>query len=201
VGFVYNAIVYPLAVAVAWWVLKPVWTTWRALCDTLPVDSAQVDVVRRRAVQLPLWAAGLAAVGWLPGGVLFPFLIDMLSGLDDKGVYLHFAASFTLSGLIAIAYSYCGVHYVVLQVLYPKMWRDPRNFQERARQELTWMPTRHWLIFLLAGSIPLLAAITFSFDQSLMVGLTALGLVGYEIARAATQRLTQTLVAVTGTET
>lgn len=161
-------------------------------------------------MRLPLWCAALAALGWLPGGILFPLGLHFLSDLDQPlSVYGHFLISFTLSGLIALAYSFCGVQYVALRVLYPRLWREMSHFTERARRELQGMPVRHNWIQVLAGSIPLLAAVltltlageNVGFGYRVMViGLILLGMLGYEVARAATRRLSQTLVALTGTE-
>jgi serine/threonine protein kinase len=209
--FGYNAIAYPLALAALLWILRPVWSTWRALTGTKPVDAAGVDVARRKALRLPIWAAVLAIVGWMPGGLLFPAAIDSLSGLNDRWLYAHFAASFLLSGLIALAYSYCGVHYVVLRVMYPAMWSDARHLQQRAGRELQRMPLRHRLIYLLAGAVPLVVAmilmtrIVAGDEISAMYAVVVfvlifLGMMGYEVARTATDKLTQTLVALTGTE-
>ena len=64
-----------------------------------------------------------------------------------------------LSGLIALAYSLCGVEFVVLRGLYPGLWRDVRIFAETARKELAPMTqAAQSYIELLAGSIPLVAA-------------------------------------------
>ena len=36
-----------------------------------------------------------------------------------------------MCGLIALAYSLCGVRFIVLRVLYPGMWRNTRGFTAR----------------------------------------------------------------------
>ena len=153
----YNVVIYPLALWLGWRILRPVWRCWRALAGSQRIDSHDVAAARRRALQLPVWAAGLAGLGWLPGGLLFPTLIDAWQGDVGWTVYAHFLVSFTLSGLIALAYSYCGVHYVVLRVLYPSMWLNPGGFEAQARQELRRVPLRQSLIPHLATSIPVLA--------------------------------------------
>ena len=69
-------------------------------------------------------------------------------------IWMHFFASFTLSGLIALAYSLCGSQFVIQRALYPRMWDDVRHFTAVARQELAPMSTRLGWIQLLAGSCP-----------------------------------------------
>ena len=63
----------------------------------------------------------------------------MLAGpieTDRAVIYLRFIVSFVLSGLIALTYSYFGVVYVALRVLYPQLWSDPADARAQAQQEL-----------------------------------------------------------------
>jgi serine/threonine protein kinase len=205
----YNLMVYPLAIGLAAWILWPVFRTWRELNGGRPLPEDQVDRVRRRALTLPVWAAVLAVVGWIPGGVLFPLNIHLRAGGIAFGVFVHFLVSFTLSGLVALAYSYSGVQFVVLRILYPRLWRNVSKFRERAQQELVNMPNRHAMMRRLTVLVPLSAAGTLTLTGAadsptfrLMVfALIVLGGIGMEVASTATRRLSQTLVALTGRET
>jgi eukaryotic-like serine/threonine-protein kinase len=120
----------------------------------------------------------------------------------------HFFASFYLSGLIALAYSLCGVEFVVLRALYPGMWRNARGFTDTARQELA--PVTKHLIWtqLLAVSIPLVAVLLLvvggdadnSTFRALVAGLIFLSIIGFVIAIAVTRGLSQVIVALTSTK-
>lgn len=154
----YNALVYPLAVAAGVAILLPLNRIWKQLQSNQPVPQSSLDWARRRTLRLPMWLLAVAAMGWLPGGVIFPALIDRFAGPPPPGLYWHFMASFTISGLIAVAYSLCGVKYVSLRGLYPRLWPRAEAFRKTARRELP--PTR-WRLKLMVGlaaAIPTVAA-------------------------------------------
>jgi len=154
---IYNAIVYPAAVAGGAALLVPLTRVWKELCGTAPVDEARLAWARRRSLALPIWLIVIAALGWLPGGIIFPFALHMLSPPVAPWVYVHFLTSFAISGMIAVAYSLCGVHYVATRGLYIRMWPRTIGFRETAGRELG--ATLHWrlgLMQVLAFSIPTL---------------------------------------------
>jgi eukaryotic-like serine/threonine-protein kinase len=202
----YNLIVYPIALALFAWALWPVWKTWRAMCGAGPVDALRVAAARQQALRLPLWVAGLTAFGWFTGGLLFPAVIAWRAGPLPASAAFHFVVSFALSGLIALAYSFCGVQYVVLRALYPRLWHDVRDFEATARRELAPMATRANSIQLLAGSIPLVAAVlmlTLGGDETrafrgMVTALIVAGMFGYQMAMRVTRSLTGTVAALIG---
>lgn len=154
----YNLVVYPLAIAAGLAILYPLHRVWRELEGNKPVEQEKLDWARRRSLKLPMWLLAVAAMGWLPGGFIFPWLYERFTGSSPTGLYWHFILSFTISGLIAVAYSLCGVQYAVLRGLYPRLWPRAEKFRETARQELG--PTR-WrlrLMIVLAATIPTLAS-------------------------------------------
>ena len=102
----YNASAYPVCVGTACLLC---WRIARAL------RRNDVDDVRRRVRTLGWWAIGLAALGWLPGGIVFPLAIDRAVGGVTTAMYVHFAVSFTLAGLIGIVFSYLGIQYVAFR--------------------------------------------------------------------------------------
>jgi hypothetical protein len=157
----YNAVVYPIAIVVLVLVIRQVWKCWNALATGRPISDDRVASARRQALRLPRWIAALTALGWFPGGVLFPLVISARAGGLEAGIFWHFITSFCLSGLVALAYSLCGAQFIVLRVLYPGMWSDVRHFSAAAQRELAPMAARLGRIQLLAGSIPLVAAVLF----------------------------------------
>ena len=80
VVLVYNAIIYPLCLYLLLRQVRLVFRTWRQLQGTGPIDAAQVNEARRKALQLPEWGIALACLGWLPGGVIFPLALDLTAG-------------------------------------------------------------------------------------------------------------------------
>jgi serine/threonine protein kinase len=204
----YNAVVYPIAVGLLIMAVVPVWKTWRRLARAEPLPPGAVETARRKALLLPRWCAILVAIGWFPGGFLFPAAIGYFEPTLGWRMSAHFIASFCLSGLIALAYSLCGVEFVVLRVLYPGMWRTARGFGEKARRELAPVANHLRWIGRLAVLIPLLtAASTVMIGDAdswafrlLVAGLIILGVLGSIVASGVTRGLSQVVVALTSTK-
>src|SRR5262249_31794918 len=104
---------------------------WLRLTGSDGDDDAAARA-RREALRLPLWAVLVSCLGWLPGGVLFPLLIDRRAGPVAGEVFARFVVSFTISGLIALTYSFLATQYVVLRVLYPSLWSEADDPRARA---------------------------------------------------------------------
>jgi hypothetical protein len=170
-------------------------------------DRADAATVRRHALALPGWAIGLGCLGWLPGGVLFPLWLHVRTGPLPPEEFGHFLVSFTISGLIALTYSYFGVQYLVLRVFYPRLWSDAAELRRHAQAELADIPGRVRLFQLLAGMIPLAGAIlmvvagpdelTRTF-RLLVTALIALGLVGFGVALTVSGRVLRIVALFTG---
>jgi hypothetical protein len=202
----YNLAVYPVAIALFVLAIRPIARCWRALVEAQRIPEAEVAAARRQALHLPHRTALLTAFGWFPGGILFPWAISAIEGPLKDGVAPHFVVSFFLSGLIALAYSLCGVEYVVLRVLYPGMWLDTRRFFDVTRKELAqspaWLSLTEWL----ARSIPLIAAVLLlvlggEANPALRWLVTALilfGIFGSQIANTVTRTLSRAVVVLTG---
>lgn len=206
----YNAIVYPIGIALLVSAVFPVWRCWRALARGQHLPPGNVEAARRQALRLPRWVAILIGVGWFPGGFLFPALIWMFEPpLLSWTIAAHFVASFTLSGLIALAYSLCGVEFVVLRALYPGMWRNAQSFGMTTSRELAPVATHLRWIQRLAIAIPLLGAMamlllggheaTRTF-RWLIFGLNVLGFLGWMVASGITRGLSDVVVAMTSTK-
>jgi serine/threonine protein kinase len=205
----YNLAVYPLTLAIIYFLIEPIFRTWRKLGWGEKVPDSQLHAVRRRLLSLPLWAVGLSCLGWLPGGLLFPLGLATFAGPVSYQTFSHFLLSFTISGLIALTYSYFGVQTVVLRVMYPELWPDGRGFRETTAAELRGVGGRLRFFQFQAGLIPLAGAIlllsvgpeqfTVSF-RFLVTGLITLGMIGFGVTLLASSRLSQALAALIGAE-
>ena len=206
VVLVYNVVVYPFCFWIIWRLVTPIYRARRQLAESGAAETAALAAVRRRLISVPFWAVGLACLGWLPGGILFPLAIDRISGPVSFHLYLHFFASFTISGLISLTYSFFTVAFIAIRVLYPALWADGRNWRHAAVEELGWLPPRIRFFQLLAGLIPLsgaalmvgvgqehLTKADYATFRFLVTALIALGMAGVGLAVAATSFLTQTL--------
>jgi serine/threonine protein kinase len=155
----YNLLVYPVCVALACFLVAPVWRVWREVQERRPVSWERMDHARRRALSWAPLVVWLSCLGWLPGGVLFPLWIHYLAGPLPPAVFGHFLISFTLSGLIALTYSFFGVEALVLRVFYPRLWLECSDIVETIRLELGRAARRIHIFQLLAGVIPLVGAV------------------------------------------
>ena len=214
---IYNAIVYPIAVVVFVIVVRRVVSSWKSLKTGGSLPPGEVEVVRRKVLRLPRWIAGLSAFGWFPGGFVFPLAIAFTAPVIQLEAAAHFLISFLLSGLIALAYSMCGVEFIVLRCLYPGMWRDTKNFADTAQQELRPVHKQLNRIELLAVLVPLVGAIVFlmlgkmhvattnvadnaaaeTVFRSMGAALIVLGVLGIDITRAVTNHLSSVVRALT----
>jgi eukaryotic-like serine/threonine-protein kinase len=213
---IYNAIVYPIAVIVFVIVVRRVLNGWKSLKTGESLPPGEIEVVRRKVLRLPRWIAGLTAFGWFPGGFIFPLAIMSTSFLKLETA-AHFLVSFLLSGLIALAYSMCGVEFIALRCLYPALWRDANNFADTAQEELRPVHKQLNRIELFAVMIPLISAIVFlmfgnfpheAVDvktegdptlafRSIVAALIVLGILGIIITSAVTNHLASVVRALT----
>jgi serine/threonine protein kinase len=210
----YNLLVYPAAFAVLSWQVAGPLRTWRSLRRSGIVADDRVVAARGRILGWPLWMMAMSCVGWFPGGLLFPLGIHLLAGPVPLAIFAHFLISFTVSGLIALTYSYFGVQFIVLRVLYPRFWTDARQLRQRMAAELRARPR---LVQVLAGIIPLLAGIIPLTGAILMVAggpevaasltyrvlvsaLIVLGMAGFGLALLANKVLSETLTVLLRTE-
>ena len=185
----YNLIAYPICVGTACWLC---WRIARAL------RREGVDTVRRYVRQLGWWAIGLGALGWLPGGVVFPLVIDFLAGPVGWPVYVHFIVSFTLAGLIGVVFSYLAIEYVAFRALFPRLGNPDGFARAKAWAELRPLTAPFGFFLLLASAVPLAGAVllivladgpmTLGF-RLLVAGLIGAGVAGVGIAERLTRKL------------
>jgi len=208
----YNGIVYPLGL---WLAFRVVWPVYLATSDTQsspPVKSARIDAARRQSLNWPLWAAGIACLGWLPGAVLFPAGLATLAPPLSLRESLHLGTSFVISGLIALTYSSLLVQCLVVCVFYRRLWIDLRSFRKKAVVELTPVPRRLRLFQIFAGLIPLCGAVLmvtigpqeftateYRSFRFLVTALIGLGMLGFQLAMVSTQLLSQAIAVLTRT--
>jgi hypothetical protein len=212
---IYNPIVYAVCGWLIWRLFAPVARGWREVSRPDLITTSEADALRRHALRLPHWAALLSVLGWIPGGFLFPLALQLFSDPVSAETFGHFIISFTVSGLIALTYSVLAVQYVVLRVLYPRLWGDGHDVRRKAGEELRGVDRRLRILQLLAGLIPLAGAImligigpdpeefTGSRDWEFRLLTTALivsGMVGFAIAQTASALLNQSLTVLLGAE-
>ncbi len=208
----YDSYGYIVGLTVAVIVTLPVWRAWLLVRERLPADRAKIDSARRLAAAWPLVAAAMACLGWLPGGIIFPFCLKLVAGTLPTAQWAHLFISFTISGLIALTYSMLFVQWISLCVIYPRLWCDRQDFRITAAAELRAVPWRLRLLQVLSGVIPLAGAVlmlmgagpidpsdgeSFAF-RILVASLIILGAAGFCFAMFATALLSRAFAVITG---
>lgn len=120
----YNLLAYPVLLGIAGFYL---WRLRRQLKELPQATGLQVDATRGSVRRWGWRVSGLGAVGWFPGGLLFPLVIDLVAGPVPWQTYIHFAVSFTLAGLIGVVFCYLATEYVVFRALLPQLC-DPDHY-------------------------------------------------------------------------
>ncbi len=205
---IYNSIAYTIGISGQVYTTLPVWLAWPGRTKNV-VGEDELVAARRLVLQWPVWAAGIACVCWLPGGLFFPWMLNFLCGPVPSLVFWHFMISFALSGLISMTYSMAGIQYLALRVYYPQLWHNTDRFAEVTRSELHTIDARLRLIQTLSGLIPLVGAALVVmaqpehqlFDkknmfQILAVGLIAMGMAGFQLAVTACDAIRRTISAL-----
>jgi eukaryotic-like serine/threonine-protein kinase len=193
----YNALIWPICVGILIRLLVPVSSGLRRFQESGALSGLQVDELRRRALRLGSWGIILALSGWLPGGLLFPLLLDAIAGDVGWRVYGHFFTSFALSGVIALIYSHFAVQFVCLRLIAPMVVNADSHPADVRAAELS-RAARFFVPFQgLAAVVPLVGAVllvafsgemTLSF-RLLVAGLIILGMTGLGIALTVTRYL------------
>ncbi len=208
----YNLIVYPICIVGLLYFARPVYVAWRRLGISAntdcPVDGPTVDAARILTTRWPLGVVLLACIGWLPGSLFFPLGLHWRAGPVDSWVFYHFAISCTLSGLIAMTYSYFAIQYLAIRVFYPHLWHEVRKLRSTATVELRGFRPYAGTLQVLAGLVPLAGAVlvialgpegeaSYGEFQFLTTTLIVLGFCGFQLANRTSALNSETVNALT----
>ncbi len=159
----YNIIIYPACITWLAWMLLQFRSGYRKLTNHIPLTRSRLRRLRRRLLSLPQQFMIVSAVGWFPGALLFSYLVGLFDGkplsMEDK---FHFFVSWTVAGLIATTYSYFAVLYLVVCHGYGNCWQTATRYKDRVRSELSGMEPRIGMLAIVAGTLPLAAAVLLS---------------------------------------
>ena len=205
----YIGVMYTTCVLVVIARLRPPRGVRLALAGPSPPSAEQVNAARRTILRLPMWCVALACAAWLPGGLVFPLFIDHQAGPLADGVIAHLLISCTISGLIALTYSYFAAQFIVLRFYYPMLWLDTPDVKATARAELAGRDLQMTWFQTLAVLIPLAAAVLmigvgpeefaegYRTFRVLVTALIALGMAGLGITLAVNRHLQDILRVLT----
>jgi eukaryotic-like serine/threonine-protein kinase len=156
-NYIYNPILYFLATAV--W-LSALGKLRPALENPEHFVPRQKELTRLRehALRLPTWGIVVTTLGWIPGAIVYPACLHYLGGGLAASTVGHLLISFVLSYLIALAYCFIGHQWVVLRVIYGRLWMGSDAIEATAGRELSPVGLRVRGACVLAAFIPLMGA-------------------------------------------
>jgi serine/threonine protein kinase/uncharacterized membrane protein len=198
---VYNVVVYPACVGYLAWKLYFFASGYRRVVAREPIQRSQLRALRARLLRLPRQYMVVSAVGWFPGIVFFPWLLGVFGQPPSSQQWLHFGVSFAIAGLIATTYSYAYVLYIVVCLGYRACWQTATRYRQRARDELSGMESRIFWVSILAGVLPLAAAVLLLAIglpadmermrslRELLIALIVSGAIGIYVVQMASRRL------------
>ena len=205
----YNVVLYPACIGYLAWQLYQFARGYRRVVARQPVGRGFLRKLRGRLLRLPRQFMVVSAVGWFPGIVLFPWLLGLFGQPQNTEQWFHFGVSFLIAGLIATTYSYAFVVYIVVCLGYRACWQTATHYRQRARYELSGMERRIFWVSILAGVLPLLAAILLlaigipeygaqiQALHELVIALIISGAIGSYVVQTASGRLIRVVRALT----
>jgi len=122
----YNVIVWPVCLAIVTFVARRSLNSIRME----PCETEEDELVQRHAlIGLPDRMLTIAALGWLPGLVVFPIGMWILADMGSVEAFFRFALNILTSTLLAMVWSYLGLTWLVVSVCWPRHWLFPRRFE------------------------------------------------------------------------
>ena len=192
-----NGITFPAGILSAGWLAgsvaeatkltprKAFGTNANASAPVIKLSPEELAKRRRHCLKLGHIAAAVGLVLWLIAAPVYPISLHLMLGSMPVELFVHFVASLTICGLIAAAYPFFGVTFVVVRCFYPSLieWESMSN---EDRTELTQLMRQTWVYLVLAACVPLVSIIILAVAEPdrhmALIVLAGGGLVGYAIA-------------------
>lgn len=154
----YNALVYPLATAVWVRAVFAMRKVYAASLDSPPPDTPEVEQARRRAINLPWWAAGISSLGWF-GTIPVLFIAVYTKGEPvDPRFIAHLPISVLIAALIATTHGFFLVEMLTQRLLYPVLFQGARPAETPGGHSVT-LVGRGLLWAASAGVCPIISLI------------------------------------------
>ncbi len=122
IAFVLNVFYFSLGAGLAYHFVGPVATTIR-LTQGSHQDASAIRQARNESLRLGSLGSYIGIGLWLSSGILFPLSLQLFAPEIQLNLYIHFLASMTVCGLIAAAYPFFCLTFLVVHVFYPRLIR------------------------------------------------------------------------------
>jgi hypothetical protein len=191
----YNLLAYPACLGTGIYLMLKM---HRGLQKLARATGPEVDELRTRVRRFGWWTVALGSLGWFPGGLAFPLVIDLAAGGVGPDLYAHYLVSFTLAGLVGVVFCYLTTEYVVFRSLLPRLGNPDTFSPAAAWEEVRPLTAPFGPFLILACIVPLTGAVLLvvlsdgymSLGFRLLVAaLIGLGVAGVGIAERLTRKL------------
>ncbi len=180
VSTVLNIVYFSLGAILANWLVGPVATAVRATAKPPAISSPNSEELRIQSLQLGSLASIIGVALWLSSGVIFPLSLQWMVP-NVAFDYTHFIGSMTICGLIAAAYPYFGLTFLVSRVFYPALLKGSSG-TERDAMKLESLDDQLSIPLFIAAIVPMASLLVVSLlrIQSRYVSLSLIlsGVVG-----------------------
>jgi hypothetical protein len=181
---VINGFFFPVCIVLFGFAIWPVVRGLRRVGHE-PLTPAELAAIRRRCLRLGPLSVQVCLWAWVAAGVLFPLALHYMVRELPAAFHVHFLASQTLCGLIAVSYPEFMVTFIALRAFYPKFVENAALTADDLAQ-VRRIERQQGVYLVLAVSIPLLAIgllASIGGERRPILGfLSFVGLVGFGIA-------------------
>lgn len=122
----YNAIVYPLAIALWLRIIFSTRPVFRALVDRKPVAAHRLEQTRARIINLPWIGAIISSAAWLGCIPAFIIALEATGQPIHSQLLWHLPISFVVSAFIAVTQTFFLIELASHWALFPILFRDER---------------------------------------------------------------------------
>jgi eukaryotic-like serine/threonine-protein kinase len=179
-----NGTFFPLCVALFTIFLWPVVRGLRRVRSEM-LPAPELVRLRRRALQLGPASVLVTLWAWVAAGAIFPITLHLTVHELPAEFHLHFLASQTLCGLIAVTYPQFGITYLAVRAIYPAFLPDATLHVEDVDQLQAMDRSQGWYL-VLAASVPMLAVGLLAGIggeiRVVLVALSVIGVAGFAVA-------------------
>ena len=194
-----NGSFFPLGILLFGFLIWPVAAGLRRL-SAGPVPPADLAALRRQTLRLGPGSVLVCFWLWVVSGVIFPVALHLAVQELPFDSHLHFLASQTLCGLIAVSYPLFGMTFVAVRAIYPAFW-SAGPLPPADVRHLKWIERALGWSLVVAASVPMLAVGLLAGIRSenhLALGvLSVIGVAGLAVAYLLTSAVRADVAALT----
>jgi adenylate cyclase len=124
---IYNLVAYPLCFSILIFLMWPTMRCLGRLRRGEAIAPAHLQFCQRRLINLPIVQLIINPLGWLPGIVIFPWIIVEFGESKDAGtIWLQFFVSFGVSTVFTTVQTFFILQAYLTSYMYPDFFKSTR---------------------------------------------------------------------------